>query len=117
MDPETGTVLRLTLESEPGWIREPNLNSVRPILNTGTMIEYGPVEIGGRKFTCPQRSVVIMRSRTARGLFVMGENLELYAPYETLLNDNSYTNYHKFGSEHRILPDYEPPPNTANSPK
>jgi len=117
IDPETGTVLRLTMESEPGWIREPNLQSVRPVLETGTMIEYGPVEIGGRRFTCPLRSVVVMRSRTARGLSVMGEPLELYTPYETLLNDITYTNYHKFGSESRILPDYEPSPNAISPPK
>jgi VWFA-related protein len=108
IDPETGTVLRLTMESEPGWIREPNLETVRPVLETSTMIEYGPVEIGGRRFTCPLRSVVMMRSRTARGLSVMGEPVELYTPYETLLNDVAYTNYHKFGSESRILPDYQP---------
>jgi VWFA-related protein len=109
IDPKTGTILRLTMASEPGWLREPNLRSVRPVLETATMIEYGPVEIGGRTFTCPRRSVVIMRSRTARGLSVMDERLELYTPYETLLNDIAYKNYHKFGSESRILPDYEPP--------
>ena len=76
------------------------------------MIEYGPVEIGARKFTCPLRSVVMMRSRTVRGLSVMDEQLELYTPYETLLNDIAYTNYHKFGSESRILPYYEPVPKT-----
>jgi VWFA-related protein len=110
IDPETGAVLRLTMESEPGWIREPNLQTVRPVLETGTMIEYGPVEIGGRSFTCPLRSVVMMRSRTARSLSVMDERVELYTPYETLLNDIVYTNYHKFGSESRIIPDYEPAP-------
>jgi VWFA-related protein len=105
IDPETGTILRLTMESEPGWIQEPNLQGVRPVLETGSMIEYGPVEIGGRKFICPLRSVVIMRSRTARGLSVLDEPFEVYTPYETLLNDLSYTEYHKFGSESRILPD------------
>ena len=117
IDPETGIILRLTMESEPGWIREPNLQSVRPVLQTGTMIEYGPVEIGGRTFTCPLRSVVIMRSRTARGLSVFDEPFEVYTPYETLLNDIAYTNYHKFGSESRILPDYRPDADTVHPPK
>ena len=117
IDPKTGAVLRLTMESEPGWIQEPNFRSVRPVLKTGVIIEYGPVEIGGKTFTCPLRSVVVMRSRTARGLSVFDERLDLYAPYELLLNDIAYTNYHKFGSESRILPDYVAPPNTSNSPK
>jgi hypothetical protein len=67
------------------------------------MIEYGPVEIGGKKYDCPLRSVVIMRAR-------------IYAPYETLLNDIVYTDYHKFGSEARMLPGFEVLPDAGGSP-
>jgi VWFA-related protein len=109
--PETGAVLRLTMESEPEWIVEPNLQPVRPVKATRMMVEYGPVEIGGHKYICPYRSVVMMRSRPVRPLVFWDQRFEIYAPYETLLDDIAYTDYHKFGSESRILPSLEVPPN------
>jgi hypothetical protein len=108
--PETGAVLRLTMESEPGWIVEPDLQPVRPVTMTSMMVEYGPVEIGGHKYICPDRAVVVMRSRPVRPLVFWQERFEVYAPYETLLNDIAYTDYHKFGSESRILPGFDVAP-------
>jgi len=111
IDPDTGAVLRLTIQSEPGWIVEPDLQPVRPVKATSMMVEYGPVEIGGHKYICPYRSVVMMRSRPVRPLVFWDQKFEIYAPYETLLDDVAYTDYHKFGSESRILPSLEVPPN------
>jgi hypothetical protein len=37
---------------------------------------------------------------------VLGEDLVVYGPYETLLNDIDYSNYHKFGSQSRMLPGF-----------
>ncbi|HTV54570.1 MAG TPA: hypothetical protein VMI06_06615, partial [Terriglobia bacterium] len=108
IDPQTGAILRLTLESEPGWILEPNLHPVRPVLEAHTMIEYGPVAIGGRTYICPQRSVMIMRTRPVRQVNFWDESFEIYSSYETMLGDFSFTDYHKFGSESRILPGFEP---------
>jgi hypothetical protein len=56
IDPGTGAILRLTMEAELGWIRETNLNPVLPIKGAVMMVEYGPVEIGGRRYVCPLRS-------------------------------------------------------------
>jgi len=64
IDPKTGAILRMTMESEPGWILE-NLNPVLPVKGAAMMVEYGPVEIGGKKYICPRRSVVIMRATLA----------------------------------------------------
>lgn len=111
IDPETGAVLRLTMESEPGWILEPDLQPVRPVTATRMMVEYGPVEIGGRKYICPDRSVVMVRGRAVRPIVFWNQRFEIYAPYETLLNDIAFTDYHKFGSESRILPGFEVAPN------
>ena len=77
------------------------------------MVEYGPVEIGGSTFICPKRGVVIMRSRPVRRLTLWDETFETYAAYETLLDDVAYSGYHKFGSEIRILPEFEVVPNGA----
>jgi len=107
IDPRTGAILRLTMESESGWIREPNLNPVLPVKGAAMMVEYGPVEIGGRKYVCPHRSVVIMRVRTVSTLTIWDQTFDIYAPYEMLLNDIAYDDYHKFGSEARMLPGFD----------
>ena len=113
IDPESGTILRLTMEAELGWIREPNLTPVLPAKGSAMMVEYGPVDIGGKTYVCPHRSVVIMRIRTVSTLAIWGQTFDIYAPYETLLNDIAYTDYHKFGSEVRMLPGFEAAPNTT----
>jgi VWFA-related protein len=116
IDPVTGAILRLTMEAELGWIREPNLNPVLPAEGAVVMIEYGPVQIGGREYVCPLRSVAIMRVRTVTPLTVWGQTFEIYAPYETRLNDIVYTDYHKFGSEARMLPGFDVVPDATASP-
>jgi VWFA-related protein len=116
IDPATGAILRLTMEAELGWIHEPNLTPVQPAKASAMMVEYGPVEIGGKKYICPQRSVVVMRIRGVSTLAIWGQTFGVYAPYETMLNDIVYTDYHKFGSEARMLPGYDVVPGATASP-
>ncbi len=116
IDPATGAILRLTMESQPGWILEPNLNPVLPIKAAAMMVEYEPVEIGRKRYICPRRSVVFMRVRTVRTLAFWGQTFDIYAPYETLLNDITYNDYHKFGSEARMLPGFDIVPDATPSP-
>ena len=116
IDPETGAILRLTMEAELGQFPEPNLSSVMPAKGAATMIEYGPVEIGGREYICPQRAVEIQRVRTVSGVNVLGEKFDVYAPYETRLNDIAYLNYHEFGASARMLPGYTVVPDATVSP-
>ena len=124
IDPATGAILRLTMESDPGWVVEPDLSPVRLVMITDMMVEFGEIEIGGRKYICPQRSVVVSRARPVKPLKVWDVDLAVYAPYETLLDDIAFTNYHKFGSQARILPGFEvvpeaksPPPGSAQPQK
>jgi hypothetical protein len=72
------------------------------------MIEYGPVEIGGKTYDCPLRSVSIMRSRSVGILSEWGESFRTYGPYATMLNDVTFNRYHMFRSESRILPGFTP---------
>ena len=51
IDPETGVVRRLTLEAEMGD---------GTVSRADTVIEYGQVAIGDRKFVCPLRSMNIL---------------------------------------------------------
>jgi VWFA-related protein len=116
IDPGTGAILRLTIMAELGWILEPNLNPVLPAKGAAAMIEYGPVEIGGKEYVCPRRSVVTMRVRTVTTLTTWGETFNVYGPYETRLNDIMYTDYHKFGAEARMLPGFDVVPDATASP-
>lgn len=68
------------------------------------MVEYGPVVIGGQTYICPARSVSIFRSRTDRLLHQWNIDFGVYGPFETSLNDVTFSQYHLFRSEHRILP-------------
>ena len=100
IDPDSGAILRLTFQLD--------LKSTTPLTRSDIMIEYGPVEIGGKTYDCPLRSVSIMRSRSVSILSEWGESFRTYGPYATMLNDISFDRYHMFGSESRILPGFAP---------
>lgn len=113
IDPATGAVLRLTIQA--------NLGYDDPLLRAETMIEYGPVTIGERKFICPLRSLAISVEPgtfsgcgSASGMTMNGvgglsewqnrtqrcDNTPLL-----LINETKFTDYHRLGSTARILSD------------
>ena len=49
VDPASGVIVRVTLQAE--------LTAEDPISRADLAVEYGPVELGGTKYICPQRSV------------------------------------------------------------
>jgi hypothetical protein len=102
IDPQTGAVLRLTVQAD----LEPRL----PLDFSGIMVEYAPVDIGGITHICPVRSVSLARQRSVTEVHEWGEAFKVYAPFETVLSDVSFSNYHKFGSSIRILPEFTPVP-------
>jgi hypothetical protein len=96
IDPATGTILRLTLEADfqPG----------SPVTRAAIMVEYGDEEIGGKSFTCPVRSVaisVVQPSHVSTGM----NSILNPEPHKTYLNDVGFGQYHRLGSETRILTD------------
>jgi hypothetical protein len=94
IDPASGTILRLTLRAEQ------SLSS--PILRSDIMVEYGPVAIGGKTYTCPIRSVSIgLDSMRFMGAFPFGRPTP--NSDATLLNDMKFGDYHQFRSDSRIL--------------
>lgn len=102
--PSTGTILRLTVRAELSWRL--------PLQHSDIMIEYGHVMLGGTSYTCPIRSVELSRQRSVVQLSEFGERLKVYAPFETVLNDVKYDNYHLFQSTSRVLPGFTEIPNT-----
>ncbi len=105
VDPATGAILRLTLEAD--------LRPSDPIFRSDAAVEYGPVEIGGRTYICPTKSVSILVSAPLdRYGFVTASNdgsftdKERQTASETLqvwLNDAVFEKYHVFGADSRLL--------------
>jgi hypothetical protein len=102
VDPASGAIMRLTIRAD--------LSYRLPLQHSDLMIEYGPVMLGGISYICPVRSVSISRQRSVVELSEYGEKFKVYAPFETILNDVSYENYHLFRSSSRVLPGFSESP-------
>lgn len=87
IDPNSGTILRLVLEADP--------NSSSSSQRADIMVEYGPVMIGGKEYTCPVRSVSV-----ASGVSPMELSTTLYI---TRMDDFVFSDYHVFRTDMRIL--------------
>ena len=111
IDPATGALLRLELIFD--------LRSTTPLIQSKVMIEYGTVEIGGKSYICPVRSVSISRGRSVVVLAETlhgGEKMEwhesfrTYGPYATMLNDITFDSFHMFRADSQMLPGFNPLP-------
>jgi hypothetical protein len=100
IDPATGTILRLVLEANP--------DAGSLLLRSDIMVEYGPVEIGGKTHICPVRSVSISRGPSFQRFGLGGK--ETLGPAITMLNDVAFVDYHQFRAESRVLIGDDPAP-------
>lgn len=102
LDPETGAIVRLMLKADP------ELGDA--MVRADTLVEYGPVDIGGKTYICPVKSVSFsqghseMLVRTVVGLATRA------GPVITRLNDLTFGDYHVFRTEMRVLTGDDPPP-------
>ena len=103
LNPDTGAIMRIVINADLDEERDPDV----PVIRSQVMVEYGPEELGGKTYICPQRSVGISRGRSVRELHEWGMVFGLYSYFETMINDVTFGGYHKFGSEARILPGFE----------
>jgi hypothetical protein len=102
IDPASGAILRVTVDADLG----PQL----PILSSGIVVEYGPVVIGEKTYICPIRSVSISRWRGVVILTEWGQTFGVYGRFKTMLSDMTFSKYHIFRAQSRILPGYTPAP-------
>jgi hypothetical protein len=102
IDPASGTIHRLTLQGdiEPG----------QSILRGDIMVEYGPVEIAEKTYTCPLRSVSLSVASTLTDLMRSDDTFRIIQSYATMVNDVVFKGYHVFRSEIRLLPADESAP-------
>jgi hypothetical protein len=103
VNPDTGAIMRIVINTDLNEERDPDV----PLIRSQVMVEYGPEELGGKTYICPQRSVEISRGRSERELYEWGMVFSIYSFFETMINDVTFGGYHKFGSEARILPGFE----------
>jgi hypothetical protein len=108
VDPDTGTIVRLTLLADldqgadlATLIVEAGAGT--PLSRADILVEYGPVEIGSKTYFCPTRSVAVSRARTL--LTARSGKAPTLGPAKIFVNDVSFTQYHVFRSESRILMD------------
>ena len=118
VDPDTGTILRISLVADlaPG----------NPIEHASILVEYGPEDIAGKTYICPLRGVALARGpdlkalndamaqRAQVGIDKLQASLErasldalTHTPEQTLLNDVVFGQYHLYKVESRILTEKE----------
>ncbi len=104
IDPADGTIRRLMVVAD--------LKPADKIVRADILVEYGPVEIGGKTYICPVKSISISRAPTlATGTMDLREFVHDPAALEatrksalqTLLNDVVLEQYHVFRADARVL--------------
>jgi hypothetical protein len=111
VDPDQGIILSLTMRGE--WKpSDPNVRS-------DVFVEFASVDIGGKSYYCPSRSVALSvlhpelpNAATSVGLRRFDEHRT-----QTELNDIRFSDYHRFRTEMRILAGNEPVPAAASPAK
>ncbi len=89
-DPQLGTIVRMRLETD--------LQETDPVAASGIAVDYGPVQIGGKEYICPIKSVAILTVHNLEMKKIDGEGLM------THLNETRFLGYRRFGSTTRVLP-------------
>ncbi len=109
IDPVSGAILRLTLQADS----KPD----DPITHVASVIEYGPVDIGGRTYICPLHSLAFSVEEVSTCFRELKDqalvhNRTLVRPL--ILNRTTFSDYHRLGSTSRIIAD---PPENSQEPK
>ena len=92
-DPDSGAILRIRMEAE--------VLSGELVSEAALQVEYEPVEIAGRNYICPVKSVSILKAHTAPQTGLIS-NSNYKGVVKTFLNDVAFGQYRRFGSETRI---------------
>jgi len=92
IDPASGAILRITLEAE--------LKESDPITRASTVVDYGPVKIGEQSYILPVRSLAVSMEPAT-----YNANGQPRTPATLLINETSFTHYHKLGATLRLLAD------------
>jgi len=107
IDPSSGAILRLMLTADlkPGEF----------MIRSGIVVEYAQVEIGGKAYFSPVKSVTSTLAHSIVTVEGPCPGIEMNTAVKTSLNDVVFDQYHIFRAETRILTEAseEPPANPA----
>ena len=106
VDPANGAILRLTLEAD--------LKPADKIVRSDILVEYGSVEIGGKTYICPVKSVSISDApalgsnafelqRYRGGALLEHDSRTAPTHLRAMLNDVVFEQYHLFHANARML--------------
>jgi len=102
IDPESGAILRLTIQTD--------ILEHQPIFRADIMVEYGPVELGGKQYLLPARSVTVSQAMVPV-MVQEGSCVDFHCaphsyvhPKDTMVSNTIYGVYHVFRTEARIQP-------------
>ncbi len=106
VEPETGKVVRLTVMAE--------LEKDAPLTQSGIVVEYGPVEIGGKSYFLPMKAVSTSIGPATHVTNWTATDYEVHKAVDkfpvTALNDMRFEKYQVFRGELRIVPETGVPP-------
>ncbi len=115
IDPGTGAILRILIQAD--------LKPTEPVVQAGTIVWYDTVEIGGKPYICPTRSISMTRAQSVQMDPIFNTPLALQQqPLKNALSEATFSSYHVFRADARILtPEeaaVEPPaaPKTPSNP-
>jgi hypothetical protein len=129
IDPDTGAILRLVLKADFELSAAQQTEQSRnPVLRNDVLLEYGAVDIAGKKYICPTHFVSVMTTWTLgshgplktlvskeEGLKAAKEALALMEfSRVNAINEAVFSDYHVFRSEVRIVADPGDAPATPN---
>ena len=96
IDPRTGVILRIQIQAD--------LKPTEPVVLAGTIVWYGTVEIGGKPYTCPTKSISITRAQSVQVDPVYHAPVALQQqPLKTALTEATFESYHVFRADARIV--------------
>jgi VWFA-related protein len=117
VDPANGAILRLTIEAD--------MRPSDPILASDAAVEYGAVEIGGRTYICPRKSVSVLVSppldhygfvtASDEGSFTDKDGLIVPEHVLMWLNDVVFDKYHVFHADTHLVAGNTDTPGKAQS--
>ena len=119
IDPNNGTILRISVQAD---LRPPDeSDSLSKAPEAAILVEYGPVVIGNGTYTCPLKGVGLFKLPNPRfitqgGDYYSQQGRQVTIPSQTFVNDVSFTQYHLFRTEVRILPSDSCGPQSKESP-
>jgi len=120
IDPQTGAVLRLVLKADVRSDQSTHAAKEKsPLLRSDVLVEYGAVDIGGKRYITPQRAISVMTSWTLGGQGPLkspmskaeGEKAALKAlalmefSRVNAINEAVFRNYHAFETAVRLVAD------------